>query len=719
LRVKMPGVYLPGKSEDMKNALTIAALAALLGTAALVWSQEVPGPPPASAPGDTAGVRSDGRGEEGDAAGSEQGAQDEGEAPDEAAAEETEGPPVLGAQDKRDVEGAPEREIKPEAGEGASGAGEEAPGDKPAPGREVKAESADEDTGPPSGEAEAPAGAEDDEAIEGPEAPYPREAEQGAHEGAGEDGIPGERPSGRPEAAASRAAEAVPPGGEQEGPPRAGSDEGSRYGYTLTLRSYRGPRHLRFQSPDFGEGDHLNYDFDAVIDEIWLDYASSRTFEAEERDLSDFSEIDIPIKFPDTIGRVIGQGANLSVSGSEQITFGGQSSYIVNEQITERGQKSKFPQLDMKQHLKIDLNGTVGEKIHVTVHHDSEIQTPLENRIKLRYEGDDDEIVQNIEMGNTNLSIPGSQFVSYSGQHQGLFGAKMLARMGALDITAIASKQEGKTASSRFEGAAKKDSVRIEDTGYLKNRFFFLTDPELVTGDAMVESVWVYVDDGVGTNNEGEGVVNGYPFIDAVPRDSSSWASLGYKYPGKFNLLERNRDYTLNELTGEINLVRALEDGHTLAARYVWGGKRVGGYDEQGRLILKMIRLPYNEYQADTEYWHDTIKLERKNVYSLRANFVSEQGVEVEIFRYDAETGGDKLQNTYPYRKILGLDLYDENSTRASAKNDWQTDDYVDPGRVYGDLGLLEFPDLKPFDPGTYPEGERPEQLEVKNPAIY
>jgi len=607
------------------------------------------------------------------------------------------GPPALGGEIWRESgsegEGSVEGEAEPVDSGGVSGA----------VGEEERA--FDADLTPPGGE-DAPAGAAEEwEGPASPGRPYPGDAD--SPEGVG------------PPAPSTDAASAVPPGGEMMGPPRAVSeDRSARYGYTLTLRSYRAPQHKRFKAPDFKKQPKISYDFNAVFDDIWLDHSSSRTYETQEKTLSDFSEIDIPIKFPDTIGRVIGQGANLSVSGSEQITFGGQSSYIVNEQITERGSKSKFPQLDMKQHLKIDLNGTVGEKIHVTVHHDSEVQTPLENRIKLRYEGDDDEIVQSIEMGNTNLSIPGSQFVSYSGQAQGLFGAKMLGKFGPLDFTAIASKQEGQTASSRFEGAAKKDSVEIYDTGYLKDRFFFLMDPAIPDGESRVESVWVYMDDGIGTNNEGEGVVDAYPFVGAVYRDSSEWADMGYKYPGKFNLLERNRDYALNEITGGIDLVRALNDGYTLAVRYFYKGEETGGYDDEGRLILKMVRIPYNEYQADAEYWGETIKLERKNVYSLRASFVAEQGVEIEIYRKEAGYGGDPLQGEYPYRKILGLDLYDENSNRASAPG-WQTDDYVDPGRVYGDLGLLEFPDLRPFDPGPLPEGARPATLEDTNPDIY
>ncbi|MGD9140590.1 MAG: cell surface protein SprA [bacterium] len=682
----------------MKALIGISIVLVLIGTGLAVRSQEKPATEPAVEPGDSTAV--------GDA--------------------EIMGPPVLGAEARHE-----ERE----EGE-AEDAGEAEPADSgSAPGAKREEERAgDADVTPPGGE-EAPEGAGEEgkravspgvpytgpEVPEGPPAPGEAGRERAGAEGDREPG-PDEAPP--PAAAPTGAAEALPPGGEIMGPPRAVSeDRSARYGYTLTLKSYRPKTHIRFRPPEFREDPDIEYDFDAAIDEIWLDHASRRTYEAEERSLSDFSEIDIPIKFPDTIGRVIGQGANLSVSGSEQITFGGQSSYIVDEKLTERGSKSKFPQLDMKQHLKIDLNGTVGEKIHVGVHHDSEVQTPLENRIKLRYEGYDDEIVQSVEMGNTNLSIPGSQFVSYSGQHQGLFGAKMVGKMGPVDFTAIMSKQEGQTASSRFEGAAKKDSVVLYDTDFLRDRFFFIINPEDIKQGYTIVDVQVYLDDGIGTNNEGEGVIDAYPFVNAAPLDSLEWAEKGFTYPGKFSLLERNRDYALNDLTGGLDLTRALSEEHTLAVAYVYSNgettEQVGGLDEENRLILKMIRLPYNDYQADTEYWQQTIRLERKNVYSLRASFVSEQGVEAEIYRIEAGTGGDNLQGQYQYRKIMGLDLYDEEANPATEANGWATDDYVDPGRIYGDIGLLEFPDLQPFAPGTYPAGTRPADLEDQNPVIY
>ena len=72
--------------------------------------------------------------------------------------------------------------------------------------------------------------------------------------------------------------------------------------------------------------------------------------------------IDIPVRFPKTLSRIIGQGANISVSGSESITFSGETQYYIKERDKESGGQRKFPELDMRQQLQINLTGTIGEK---------------------------------------------------------------------------------------------------------------------------------------------------------------------------------------------------------------------------------------------------------------------------------------------------------------------------------------------------------------------
>ena len=133
--------------------------------------------------------------------------------------------------------------------------------------------------------------------------------------------------------------------------------------------------------------------------------------------------------------------------------------------------------MDIKQQLRLNLDGMIGEKIHVLVNHDSEVSTALSNKIQLRYDGDPDEVIQKIEMGNTELSLPGSEFLSFRKSQQGLFGAKVVAKVGALDLGAIASKQEGQTASQTFVGQARRDSLTIKDWEYVKRTFYWIAHP--------------------------------------------------------------------------------------------------------------------------------------------------------------------------------------------------------------------------------------------------
>jgi cell surface protein SprA len=145
----------------------------------------------------------------------------------------------------------------------------------------------------------------------------------------------------------------------------------------------------------------------------WIDQVRRRALNPPMRAGDDQVTIDLP--------SVMGQQARLNLTGTERITFSGTSNRIDGGPTFESGDPSAFPDLDMKQELSVNLDGTIGEKIHVLVNHDSEVDTDLSNRIKLRYDGDEDEVVQKIEMGNTDLSLPGSEFLSFRKSQQGLF----------------------------------------------------------------------------------------------------------------------------------------------------------------------------------------------------------------------------------------------------------------------------------------------------------
>jgi hypothetical protein len=262
-----------------------------------------------------------------------------------------------------------------------------------------------------------------------------------------------------------------------------------------------------------------------------------------------------------------------------------------------------------------------------------------------------------------------------------------------------------------------RDSVLIADVDYVRNKYFFVIDPYTFISGKELSDIEVYLDDGDGTNNGDAGPVGAYAFVEPNDRPPETlWDSLGYF--GYFDMLEVNVDYVVDLRTGEITLRKALSWPHVLAIIYVYDGVRTGGTDDEDRLILKMLR-PSDTYLIErAEVWKEpTLKLMRKNIYSLGASYISEDRVRVRIFRR-ASPVDQELQGEHQYAKILGIDLRDENGVPASVENGWKTDGYADGGRLKGEAGLLLFPDLRPFDPLITPE-DRPAALENTNAIIY
>ncbi len=191
----------------------------------------------------------------------------------------------------------------------------------------------------------------------------------------------------------------------------------------------------------------------------------------------------IPIKIPRTLEKIIGRGEKTSIriSGREHISISGETSRNNRFTATERRQnQSWFPTLDMEQQLQINLSGQIGEKIKLEVDHNSEVIGPDATKIRLTFEGDEDDVIQSIETGDVGLTLPGSQLLGYSDNKSGLFGIKTEGQIGATEFTVVASKQKAESASKSFnsQGGSVGEHI-IEAYRYLNNRFFRVDLPQI------------------------------------------------------------------------------------------------------------------------------------------------------------------------------------------------------------------------------------------------
>jgi hypothetical protein len=451
----------------------------------------------------------------------------------------------------------------------------------------------------------------------------------------------------------------------------------------------------------------------------------------------------LPGILPQRVQNLLGPGSPaINVSGSENIRISGQSNWS-NQQTGPIGQKrSLFPTLDMQQDLNIRLEGQLSDRIKLNLLQNSLNQIPLANTIAINYKGDEDDLIQGLDLGNTNLSLPGTQYVSYSGRNEGLFGVKATTRMGPLDFTVLASKQEGRSERASYAGGSQRVAHRVLDSQYIRGVYFLLYDPSGGFLDIPDTSIRVYKDDGVYTNTS-EVTIRGRAFLDpndvdensANPRDSLS-------VRGNFRLLNPGptEDYEIlhNIYGSEVKVLKLrqplTDDRQRLAVTFAQRPyptspndgtpyTRVGGVirpaplpDGQPELWMKLIRPPQALLARDSRqnFRDDTLltvvrHLELKNFYQLPGQEIDARSLKMTIELGVAEPPLDFVRTiegtSVPYIEVLGLDNADEVTGTPVLGHDNRVDAAaVFPGsRPFVDYktGVLFFLEPRPFAPRT------------------
>lgn len=462
--------------------------------------------------------------------------------------------------------------------------------------------------------------------------------------------------------------------------------------------------------------------------------------------------VPIPVRLPSPVQSLLGPGGPaLNVSGSESIRLSGTSNWT-NQQLSLLGQRqSLFPSLDMQQDLDIRLEGQLSDRIKVNLLQNSANQIPLANRIAINYRGDEDDFIQAMDLGNTSLTLPGTQYVSYSGKNEGLFGVKMASRIGALDFTALASKQEGRSERAVYTGGASVSKpAPFSDLDWVKGQYFLLYDPSFGSVyDIDDKSIRLYLDDANAANDrnfiEGKAVIDpdGKMGLPLSPEEAAASVT------GRFDLLNPGADqqyevlsnfFAFNDTLFKVirlkqpiqaftNMTLAVSyvikpvigPGHQLGAPDSIGGRVITtpGDPDLGRTLLKLLRAPRDQQKSTSDGTRfDTTatfakvrELELKNVYNLNGF-----GIDPRSFKLQIRRGQDDPPVTdmggIPFIELLGIDSWNEQTSQAQRGHDGQVDGtgYNSQSRPWVDYqnGVLVLPDLRPFAPRVSGAGARP-----------
>jgi cell surface protein SprA len=400
--------------------------------------------------------------------------------------------------------------------------------------------------------------------------------------------------------------------------------------------------------------------------------------------------------------------ASLRVNGNVKVA--GKMIYQNQELTTSSFNESQGTRFDIDQKQHLNIEGTIGDRISVSMDQDSERDFDWENNIRITYTGKEDEILQKIEAGNTSLSLPATQFVTFTGNNQGLFGIKAISKLGPIDITSIAAVEQTKKAKQKYKGAGQSQTQKIKDYEYVKNQYFFINEwfrngistvvdgksinlPSYypldeegrhLRGDYQVADFELYKLDI--SNNPAADI--GTAYIDPAKKNENAT----YNKEGTFLRMERDIDYFLSVDLGYIRL-RSRSQEQILACKYLLVNNTTGDttltvghglIESDSTLVLKMLK-PQSPHPN-----HPTWDLMFKNVYNLGATNIDSTGFAVRIINNRATVESDR-DATSTYINKFGLDNKNENGVKIP-------DEKVDIDNiVFLNFGELHIPALLPF----------------------
>lgn len=456
----------------------------------------------------------------------------------------------------------------------------------------------------------------------------------------------------------------------------------------------------------------------------------SKAQEDEGRGLLDFS-INVPGGENSAFTTIFGSNeVNLRVNGSANMNVGASIQTLDDGTLPPDLRTRVDPTFN--QNLQLNIQGTIGDKLTIATDWDTERQFDFENRLSIRYQGYEDEIIKSIEMGNVSMET-GNSLVTGG---RSLFGIKAITELGPLKVTSVVSQQRGQNNTQSISGGSQETPINLKPTDYEDGRHFFLdfynrnvfeqalADPQNILQPYDVTELYVYVRKAqqvtpgdrtvqaialldMGVNTQGGRPDNEQDqFSDELleelrPTDSNAtnedFGVNSQEYVDAiFELLEEGVDYTFNRALGFISMKSFINSGDAIAVAYVYNDPLTGQPVQVGELqstdgnrqYLKLIR-PGGMTTQDRAW-----DLTMRNIYFLGVQGITPDGFELDI----VETRGNIPQFNLPGRDATTI-LQDLGLDRQNSEGSTIPDNIIDFTGITLDAGTgrIMFPYLEPF----------------------
>ncbi|WP_185290692.1 cell surface protein SprA [Chryseobacterium lactis] len=370
--------------------------------------------------------------------------------------------------------------------------------------------------------------------------------------------------------------------------------------------------------------------------------------------------------------------------------------------------------------------------------------------------GGEDKIIKRVEFGNVNMPLSTSLIRG----SQSLFGVKTEFQLGKTFGTVVLSQQQGEARNIVVQGGGAVNNFKVNAIDYEDNQHYFLGHYFLNKyDDALLNypqinstinitrlEVWV-LDQGnsnlayqksiIGIRDLGEGPAGTTPFPDNSLNNLYEEISkaAGTREPGKnygtifqgqsfagsapydngeqfiFNTKARKlnaNEFTYQPQLGYISLNQKLNDNQLLAVSYSYtmnGSSKVykvGEFSEESPVLITKVLRVNNKVNTDSPMW----KLMMKNIYSIDAGQVSQDGFILNVYYRDQQSGGkinylpDPAVKDINLLKLLNWDRLNMNGDIQNNKDGSKGDgifDFVNGITVRPETGRIIFTKVQPF----------------------
>ena len=230
--------------------------------------------------------------------------------------------------------------------------------------------------------------------------------------------------------------------------------EQSSNGFRLSNPSY-----LTFE-------EYTNYNVTQSLQDYWKEKTASPSLGSENQNKGPLS-IDIGGKVFD---KIFGNSTvDIRPQGSAELIFSVKHNKTENNALPI--DKQSNTSFDFKQKIQMNVIGKIGDKLQLNTNYNTEAIFDFDNKIKLEYEGEEDEIIKKVEIGNVGLPLNGTLITG----SQSLLGLKTQLQFGRATVTTIISQQKSNSKVIEVEGGAQTTEFDIYADQYEANKHFFLS----------------------------------------------------------------------------------------------------------------------------------------------------------------------------------------------------------------------------------------------------